>query len=202
MTDELKDEHIDHNNEQEEQGEDVTFEAETDGDQAAPQKDLAEKVKKLKAELAECQKQKQEYLDGWQRMKADMVNIKKREEEDRANFIKFAKEGIIEEILPTLVSFDMAMANKDAWEKVDANWRAGVEYIAKQLKTTLESHGLSEINPLGEVFDPARDEAIEHIPVADEKQDHTIVEVVQKGYKLHDKIIKAPRVKVGEYKAP
>ncbi len=196
MTDELKDEHI--NNEQEE---DITFEAETDSDQAAPQKDLAEKVKKLKAELAEANKQKQEYLDGWQRMKADMVNIKKREEEDRANFIKYAKEGVIEEILPTLQSFDMAMSNKAAWEKVDPNWRSGVEYIAKQLKTTLESHGLVEINPIGETFDPARDEAIEHIPVTDKSQDHKIIEVVQKGYKLHDKIVKAPRVKVGEYKA-
>ena len=194
MTDEFKDENL-HNEEE------ITFEAETDGDQASPQKDLALQVKKLKAELAEANKQKQEYLDGWQRMKADMVNIKKREEEDRANFIKFAKEGIIEEILPTLQNFDMAMANKEAWEKVDANWRAGVEYIAKQLKATLESHGLVEINPLGEIFNPARDEAIEHVTVTDQSQDHKIVEVVQKGYKLHDKIVKAPRVKVGEFKA-
>lgn len=195
MTDEIKNEEL--GNEEE----DLTFETETDADQAAPQKDLAEKVKKLKADLAECQKQKEEYLTGWQRMKADIVNIKKREEEERAHFVKYAKEGIIEELLPTLQSFDMAMANKEAWEKVDPNWRAGVEYIAKQLKSTLESHGLVEVNPIGETFDPSRDEAIEHIAVTDEKQDHKIIEVVQKGYKLHDKIVKAPRVKVGEYKS-
>jgi molecular chaperone GrpE len=196
MTDELKDENI--NNEIEE---DVTFEPETDGDQAMPQKDLALKVKELKAELTEANKQKQEYLDGWMRMKADIANIKKREEEERANFIKYAKEGVIEEMLPTLQNFDMAMANKEAWEKVDANWRAGIEYIAKQLRTTLEGHGLVEINPINLPFDITRDEALEHVAVTDEKQDNVILEVVQKGYKLHDKIIRAPRVKVGEFKA-
>ncbi|MEN9647428.1 MAG: hypothetical protein RLY57_232 [Candidatus Parcubacteria bacterium] len=195
MTDELN------NNITNEAEEEVTYEAETDSDQAAPQKDLAEKVKKLKAELEEANKQKQEYLDGWMRMKADMANIKKREEEERANFIKYAKEGVIEEILPTLQNFDMAMANKKAWEKVDANWRAGVEYIAKQLRATLESHGLVEVNPMNLPFDPARDEALEHVPVTDEKLNNIIVEVIQKGYKLHDKVIRAPRVKVGEFKA-
>lgn len=195
MTDELNNNDITNETE-----EDVTFEAETDSDQAAPQKDLAEKVKKLKIELAEANKQKQEYLDGWMRMKADIANIKKREEEERAQFIKYAKEGVIEEMLPTLQNFDMAMANKDAWEKVDANWRAGVEYIAKQLRTTLESHGLVEVNPINLPFDPARDEALEHVPVTDEKLNNIVVEVVQKGYKLHDKIIRAPRVKVGEFK--
>jgi molecular chaperone GrpE len=179
---------------------DITIEPETDGDQTAPQKDLAEKIKKLKAELEESNKQRIEYLDGWQRMKADMVNMKKREEEDRSNFIKYAKEGVIEEILPVLQSFDMAMANKESWEKVEANWRSGVEYIAKQLRSVLESHGLVEVNPIGEKFDPSRDEALEHVAVTDEKQDHIIIEVVQKGYKLHDKIVKAPRVKVGEFK--
>jgi molecular chaperone GrpE len=50
-------------------------------------------------------------------------------------------------------------------------------------------------------FDPARDEALEHVPVTDEKLNNIIVEVIQKGYKLHDKVIRAPRVKVGEFKA-
>lgn len=180
--------------------EEVTFEAETDSDQAAPQKDLAEKVKKLKAELEAVKKEKQEYLDGWMRMKADMANLKSREEAERKEFIKFAKEGVVEEMLQVLQSFDMAFANKEAWGKVDANWRAGVEYIYKQFRDVLESHGLTELNPIGQTFDPVTSEAIVHVVVADEKQDHTVVEVVGKGYKLHDKVLKPARVKVGEYK--
>lgn len=180
--------------------EEITFEEETDQDQAAPQKDLAEKVKKLKAELEAVKKEKQEYLDGWMRMKADMANLKSREEAERKEFIKFAKEGVVEEMLQVLQSFDMAFANKEAWGKVDANWRAGMEYIYKQFRDVLEAHGLTELNPIGQTFDPVTSEAIEHVAVADEKQDHTVVEVVGKGYKLHDKVLKPARVKVGEFK--
>lgn len=190
----------DENNNVDSNEEEITFEAETDGDQMAPQKDLAEKVKKLKSELEECKAQSKEYLDGWQRLKADMVNQKKREEEDRANFIKFAKSGVVEELLPVLGSFDMAMGNKAVWESVDKNWRSGIEYIRKQLQDVLTSHGLSEINPLGEMFDPNIAEAIEHVAVDKEDQDHKVVEVIQKGYKLHDKVLTPAKVKVGEFK--
>lgn len=180
--------------------EDITFEPETDGDQAAPQKDLAIKVKKLKEELAACKKEKQEYLDGWQRLQADTINTKKRDTEERRQFAKFAKEDLIMELIQVLTSFDMAFQNKPAWEKVDPNWRSGVEYISKQFRQILEDNGLSEINPLGEEFDPARDEAVEHVIVEGKENHNKVVEVVQKGYKLHDKIVRPPRVKVGEFK--
>jgi molecular chaperone GrpE len=90
--------------------------------------------------------------------------------------------------------------NKETWEKADKNWRVGVEYIADQLKKVLAEFGLKEIDPIGKTFDPMRDEAIEHVPVADEKKNHHIVEVIQKGYDLNGKILKAPKVKVGEFK--
>jgi molecular chaperone GrpE len=186
--------------ENKEEEQDVTFEAETDGDQMAPQKDLAEKVKKLKKELSECNDKAKEYLDGWQRLKADTVNARKREEEERANFIKFAKSGVVEELLPVLGSFDLAMGNKEAWESVDKNWRAGIEYIAKQFRDVLGNHGLTEMNPLDEVFDPSTMDAIEHVPTDNEEQDHKVVEVIQKGYKLHDRILTPAKVKVGEFK--
>jgi molecular chaperone GrpE len=193
----MTDEHKENMNNEEEE---ITFEPETDGDQAAPQKDLAEKVKKLKAELEAVKKEKQEYLDGWQRMRADMVNMKKREEDERVAFRKFATEGMVEELLPVVESFNLAMANKEAWEKVDANWRAGVEYIAKQLTGTLESYGLAEINPLNALFSPEEHEAIEHVAVTEKDKDHVVVEVISKGYKLHGKVLKPARVKVGEFK--
>lgn len=196
MTDELNDE----NQKDLSVEEEITFEPETDSDQAMPQKDLAEKVKKLKTELEEVKKEKQEYLDGWMRMKADMANLKSREESERKEFIKFAKEGVVEEMLQVLQSFDMAFANKEAWGKVDANWRAGVEYIYKQFRDVLESHGLSEINPIGQVFNPAEHEAVAHAEVKDEKENNIVIEVAGKGYKFHDKVLKPARVKVGGFK--
>jgi len=99
-----------------------------------------------------------------------------------------------------LDSFDSAFKNKEAWEKVDENWRKGVEYIHAQLINVLANHGVSIISPLGEKFDPQRDEAVENVPTRDKKEDDKILEVVSVGYKLQDKIIRAPKVKVGEYK--
>lgn len=155
-------------------------------------KDLREKLKKAVAE-------KQEYLDGWQRSKAEFVNARKRDEEDKKEFVKFSKQDLVEQLIPVLESFEMARSNKEAWEAIDKNWRMGVEHIQTQLTKILQENGVAEINPQGEKFDPMRDEAVVHEPVTDEKLDHVVTEVLQKGYSLHGKIIKAPRVKVGEY---
>ncbi len=155
-------------------------------------KDLREKLKKALAE-------KQEYLEGWQRTKADFVNARKRDEESRSEMIKFANENLIFELLPALDSFTMAFANKEAWEKVDKNWRQGVEYIYAQLMGALEHSGLTQFDPKGEMFDPARHASIGSEPVTDQSQDHKIITVIQKGYLLNGKIIRPAQVKVGDY---
>ena len=160
--------------------------------------DPEEIIKKLKEKLKQANKEKQEYLNGWQRTKAEFVNAKKRLEDDLKEYKKFAEQNLIEELLPVMQSFDMAMSNKEAWEKVEKNWRIGVEYIFNQLKNTLEKSGLKEINPLGEIFNPERDEAIEHIKTEDESKKGKIIEVVQKGYSLNEKIIRPSKVKIAE----
>lgn len=164
-----------------------------EGNTVATSTRLKEKLKKALAE-------KQEYLDRWQRAQADFINARKRDEEAKKEFAKFATENVVADIIPVLDSFEMAMANKESWEKVDKNWRKGVEYIQSQLKASLERHGLTELNPIGEQFDPARDEAVSYEPTDDQKKDHVILEVLQKGYSLAGRIVKAPKVKVGEYK--
>jgi len=159
-------------------------------------------VKELREKLKKALAEKQEYLEGWQRSKADFINARKREEESRAELVKFANEDLIFELLPALDSFTMAFANKEAWEKADKNWRQGVEYIYAQLMAALEHSGLKPFDPKGEKLDPFKHTAISNIPVTDPALDHTIVEVVQKGYTLRDKIIRPAQVKVGEYSAP
>lgn len=159
-----------------------------------------ETIKKLREQLRKCGEEKQEYLTGWQRAKADFINARKRDEESQKEFIKFAKEDVVVEILPVLQSFEMAMGNKEAWEKADKNWRTGVEYICTQLKQILEAQGLKEVNPIGLDFDPLRDEAIEYLPVEKENEHNKIVSVIQKGYLFNGKSVQPPRVKVGEFK--
>lgn len=156
-------------------------------------------IKKLRAKIKELEGKNQEYLTGWQKERAESVNLRKRLEEEKKEFRKFAKEDIATEIIPVLDSFDGAFKNKEAWEKVDKNWRMGVEYIHTQLVNVLSNHGVSIINPLSEKFDPKRDEAVETLPVENEEDDHRVLEVVSVGYKLQDKIIRAPKVKIGEY---
>lgn len=176
---------------------DVVFENE-DGE--GNTENLAAKNKQLREKLAKCEAERMEYLSGWQRAKADLINARKRDEDDKAEFVKYANEDLIGEILSVLDSFDMAFANKESWEKVDASWRTGVEYIYSQLLSALERFHLTVINPVGQKFDPNHHVSIESVPVADKSQDGMIVRVVQKGYSLNDKVIRAPKVEVGEVK--
>lgn len=155
-----------------------------------------DQVKKMREKLRECVKEKQEYLDGWQRSKADFVNFRKREEESKGEFLKFAREGVITDILPALESFHMAFANKEAWEKVDPSWRTGVEYIHTQLLQILGGHGLTEIDPLNEEFDPTVHTSVGHIETDDTSKYHKIGEVLQLGYRLNGKLISSPKVRI------
>lgn len=169
-------------------------------DSVVAEESVQQTVKNLRDKLKKAITEKQEYLDGWQRDKAEFLNARKRDKESNEQVIRFASENLIAELIPVLDSFNMAMGNTEAWEKADKNWRVGVEYIANQLKKILEDNGLIEVDPKGKPFDPMRDEAVEFEPVTDPKLNHIVTTVIQKGYSLNGKVIKAPRVKVGEVK--
>jgi molecular chaperone GrpE len=179
---------------------DVSDDSDTLDDSVIVEENALEAVKKLKEKLKQVNAEKQEYLVGWKRAKADLINARKRDEADRQDFVKFANERLIESLVPVMESFDLAMATKETWEKVDKNWRIGVEYIYFQLKKVLNDAGLEEINPLGKEFDINRDEASEYVPVEKESDHHKVVAVVQKGYTLNGKAMRPPKVKVGEWK--
>lgn len=153
-------------------------------------------IKKLREKNRLCEKEKKEYLDGWQRMRADFANARKDEESRRGELIKFASEGLIEDLLPVLDSFTSAFANKEAWEKVDANWRKGVEYIYAQMYSVLESRGLGHIGAVGEKLDPRIHIVVEEVVTEDGAQADTIADVIQKGYRFHSKVIRPASVKV------
>lgn len=157
-------------------------------------------IKNLKEKLKQALAEKQEYLNSWQKDKAEFINARKRDQEAQKDFARFSNESLIGELIPVLDSFNMAMGNKEVWEKVDKNWRMGIEYISNQLVKVLNDFGLKEIDPIGKAFDPMRDEAIEHEMVDDEKKVGQVTTVIQKGYELNGKVLKAPKVKVGEMK--
>jgi len=167
-------------------------------DSVVAEENTTEAIKKLKEKLKKAENEKSEYLTGWQRAKADLINARKRDEEAHRELAKFANEGLIVELIPVLDSFEMAMKNKEAWDKVEKNWRVGVEYIAQQLKKVLEDNGLQELDPLGKSFDINIHEAVEHVPAGNKSDEGKIIEVVQKGYSLNGKVLKVPKVRVAD----
>ena len=174
-------------------GDDVQFEdVEDEGNPGAA-------LKKLRERLRKCEDEKKEYLDGWQRMRADFANARKEDDVRRGELVKFASEGLVEDLLPVLDSFGMAFSNKEAWEKVDTNWRKGVEYIYAQMISVLESRGLTEIGTIGEKLDPRLHIATEVVPAADASKEDMVCEVIQRGYRLHSRVIRPAKVKVYGY---
>ena len=194
----MNDEEIKIEEPQEEHFEDVTVEASTEDGDALPTKDI---VKKLREDLKQARSEKDEYLTGWQRAKADYVNLQKEMDQVRKNTSLSTKERMVENLLPAIDSFDMAFANKEAWEKVDPNWRTGVEYIYQQFMTSLADSGIEKIDKANVPFDPNLHQSIESIPTDDQAKDHTIERIIQAGYKIGERVIRPARVKVYEYKA-
>ena len=176
---------------------DVVYDSDVDSDNLS---DPKEKIAKLKTKIKELESEKSEYMNGWQRERADFVNFKKRMESERVETIKYANDNLVSELLTVIESFDMAFSNKEAWEKVDKTWRTGVEYIHTQFLKTLKENGLVELDPIGQKFDPANHVAEEMKEVISEKEDGIILKVNKKGFSLNGRVIVAPNVVVGEYK--
>lgn len=175
----------------------LEFEFNEDGEE-----DLKKTLKKLRADLKACQKEKEEYLTGWQKERADFANYKKEEDTRRVNFSEAVRERILTRFLTVLDSFNLAFANSEAWSKVDENWRKGMEYVYAQLKSVFEEYGVKEMGEVGENFDPNMHQSIEMMETLKKEENHKISEVIQKGYKLGDRVIRAARVKVFEYHEP
>ena len=153
-------------------------------------------MKKLREKLKKCIEDKQEYLDGWQRSKADFVNLKKEHSQQMERLKKFAVEDMVHDLLPVIESFDMAFANKEAWEAVDENWRNGIEHIHTQLMNVLEARGLKELGVVGEKFDHNIHDSVGMVENDDKKKSDTLAEVVQKGYELSGKVLRPAKVRV------
>lgn len=169
--------------------EDIDFEPEDElGDVGA----LQAKLKKLKDELAAVKKERQEYLDGWQRAKADLINAKKEAGETLQRATGIGKEIFIEELIPALDSFDLAMQG-DAWQKVDAAWRSGVESIRSQILGVLAAQGIETFGKEGEKFDPMLHEAIQELDGGDS---HTVARVLRSGYRSKTRVLRPAQVAI------
>jgi len=161
-----------------------------------PQKNEKINIDELKKNLEECQKLKDEYLEGWKRARADFLNYKKEEMERIGELIKYASEEFILKILPVLDNLEIAEKKLPENLKQDENIK-GILQIKNQLLDFLKSQGIEEIKALGEKFDPNFMEVVEQVEIK-EKKSGIIIEEIQKGYKLCGKVIRPAKIKISK----
>ncbi|MEK7601756.1 MAG: nucleotide exchange factor GrpE [Patescibacteria group bacterium] len=169
--------------------EDVNFEPEEElGDIGAA---LA-KIKKLKDELERVKKERQEYLDGWQRAKADAVNSKRETEARAARSGEMLREELVHDIIPALDSFDMA-SGSEVWATVSDGWKSGMERVRDQLIDALKRNGIERYGKVGDIFDPHLHEVVQEV---DDKpgKPHEIVTILRYGYKTSERILRPAQV--------
>ena len=148
-------------------------------------------IKRLREKLKKAVEEKQEYLDGWQRARADFANYTRQEAQLDADKDARARIAMVEELLPALDSFEMALKHATTEELL---------MLYKQLMDSLKKAGVKQFGQPGEPFDPHRHEALREEPVKDVSGDHTVVTVERSGYTLGDFVIRPAQVSVGVYK--
>ncbi len=158
------------------------------------------RIKKLRDDLKKCGEERKEYLEGWQRIKADYLNSKKRFEEEKLQTRSYAQISFIEDLLPLCDSFDMALEHgkKDA-DSTDTILKTGLSQIHGQLQSLLAKYKVEEVQALGKPFDPHEHEALSSQPVDDTHMHDTVVVVLQKGYRQGDTLIRPAKVIIGTH---
>ncbi|HEV8094918.1 MAG TPA: nucleotide exchange factor GrpE [Burkholderiales bacterium] len=164
-------------------------------DGAASGAQAADEGKSLDQLLAEAQAKIDEQRNAWLRALADAENARKRTQAEIAQVRRFAVERIVEDLLPVVDSLEAALAAAPA--AGDDPLRSGVELTLKLLRNAFERAGVSEIAPsAGERFDPHRHQAM--AAVESDAEPNTVVSVMQKGYLLHDRVVRAALVTVAK----
>ena len=147
-------------------------------------------------ELREQAAKAAEYYDRLQRQVAEADNLRKRLAKEKQDAIRYANEALIENLLPTMDSFEMAItATRGSGANNIESLKTGIEMVYTQLKRTLEEAGVTEIDAVGQAFDPSQHEAMSR-KQTDEADEGTVLEQTRKGYRLRDRLLRAASVVV------
>lgn len=148
----------------------------------------------LEQRLRQAELNAEEHHDAWLRARAESDNIRKRSQTEVSNAHKYAVENFVSELLPVKDSLEAALTSQNAADSM----RSGVELTLKQLAASFEKFNVKEIDPVGEKFDPHRHQAIS--TAEGDAEPNTVVQVLQKGYLLHDRVIRPALVIVARAK--
>ena len=166
-------------------------------DEAAEMPEMTDQVfaeiEALKRQIEETETKLSDTVDGWRRTQADFQNYRKRIERDRESDQVSMKGEIIKKVLPALDDLERALQNRPA----DDAWASGIELIARKLQNMLDLEGVKRIQAEGTEFDPKFHEAISHEHHEDFQSGH-VIEVVQNGYMLGERVIRPALVRVAQ----
>lgn len=147
-------------------------------------------------EIDTLRREAEEYLDGWQRARAEFANYKRRTEREMAEIRQRIRGDMLVSILPIIDDLERALRDRPS-EGEASSWASGIELIYRKLLALLEAEGVQEIQTEGERFDPNRHEALSH----EESEDHRegeIIDVLQKGYRLGERVLRPALVRVAK----
>jgi molecular chaperone GrpE len=152
----------------------------------------------LKQLLEQERTKSAEYLDNWRRSAADFANYRKRSEKDAGEMTRFANSILISRLLPVLDDFDRALQTLPENLR-DLTWIDGVMLIARKMRAIFEAEGVKPIEAAGKPFDPNIHEAVIH-EESEKHEEGVVISELQKGYMLHDKVLRPTLVKVAKKK--
>lgn len=155
---------------------------------------LEEKVLTLEAEILQSKEQAEDYYARLQRLQAEFDNFRKRTQKEKEETLKYAAERVVEAMLPVLDNFERAVSSSQSSQDFTA-FSQGVEMILKQMYNALSKEGLTAIEAVGQPFDPKLHDAVLQVD-SEEHPENTVVEELQKGYYLKEKVLRPSMVKV------
>jgi molecular chaperone GrpE len=176
--------------------EDTELEESTDAASESDSSGAEDYITALQAEIVELRTKAEENEKRILYAQAEFQNFRRRKEEEVKDLQKFAAGEVLTQLLPIIDNFERAIAAAETTRNVEAI-TAGLAGTLKQLQTFLQKSGITPIVSLGKEFDPAYHEAIGHIE-SEEYPPHTVAEEVQKGYILHDRVLRPALVRVTE----
>lgn len=147
-------------------------------------------LEQLRAKVAELEGMRERFVLS----AADFENAKKRLIKDKEEFIKFSQESLLRDLLPVLDNFERALAHASNVEGAAKAVVTGIQMVFKQMTEILKTQGLKRITTVGEIFDPHKHEAVGYVDAPG--KEHEIVEEVEAGYFLHDRLLRAAKVRV------
>ncbi len=176
--------------------EDLDSEASTEAGDEALSSGAEDYITALQAEIVELRTRAEESEKRVLYVQAEFQNFRRRKEDEVKDLQKFAAGEVLTKVLPIIDNVERAIAASETTDNVDAI-KSGLAGTLKLLQTFLQKSGITPIESLGKEFDPSYHEAIGHIE-SDEYPPHTVAEEVQKGYILHDRVLRPALVRVTE----